>query len=91
MRIDRTRDNHWILKFLSGKKSILQLKKKNMRLEKTVILPCLALGISNFTMLSTESILSISFTTSLARYGGDMAVGAMTIINSVSQIGRAHV
>ena len=76
----------WILKFLSGKKSILQLKKKNMRLEKTVILPCLALGISNFTMLSTESILSISFTTSLARYGGDMAVGAMTIINSVSQL-----
>ena len=76
----------WILKFLSGKKTILQLKKKNMRLEKTVILPCLALGISNFTMLSTESILSISFTTSLARYGGDMAVGAMTIINSVSQL-----
>ena len=76
----------WILKFLAGKKTILQLKKKNMRLEKTVILPCLALGISNFTMLSTESILSISFTTSLARYGGDMAVGAMTIINSVSQL-----
>ena len=76
----------WILKFLSGKKTILQLKKKNMLLEKTVILPCLALGISNFTMLSTESILSISFTTSLARYGGDMAVGAMTIINSVSQL-----
>lgn len=76
----------WILKFLSGKKTILQLKKKNMRLEKAVILPCLALGISNFTMLSTESILSISFTTSLSRYGGDMAVGAMTIINSVSQL-----
>ena len=76
----------WILKFLSGKKTILQLKKKNIQLEKAVILPCLALGISNFTMLSTESILSISFTTSLARYGGDMAVGAMTIINSVSQL-----
>ena len=76
----------WILKFLSGKKTILQLKKKNMRLEKAVILPCLALGISNFTMLSTESILSISFTTSLSRYGGDMAVGTMTIINSVSQL-----
>ena len=37
-------------------------------------------------MLSTESILSISFTSSLSRYGGDLAVGAMTIITSVSQL-----
>ena len=49
-------------------------------------MPCLALGISTFVMLSTESILSISFTSSLARYGGDIAVGAMTIITSISQL-----
>lgn len=48
--------------------------------------PCLALGISTFVMLSTESLLSISFTSSLSRYGGDLAVGAMTIITSVSQL-----
>lgn len=76
----------WILRFLSGKKTILRLKKENMRLKKGVILPCLALGVSSFVMLSTESILSISFSTSLARYGGDLAVGAMTIISSVSQL-----
>lgn len=76
----------WILRFLSGKKTILRLKKENMRLKKGIILPCLALGVSSFVMLSTESILSISFSTSLARYGGDLAVGAMTIISSVSQL-----
>lgn len=76
----------WILHFLSGKKTILHLKKENFKLEKEIILPCLALGISTFVMLSTESILSISFTSSLSRYGGDIAVGAMTIITSISQL-----
>lgn len=76
----------WILRFLSGKKTILRLKKENMRLILNVILPCLGLGISTFVMLSTESLLSISFTSSLSRHGGDIAVGAMTIITSVSQL-----
>lgn len=76
----------WILRFLSGKKTILHLKKENFKLEKEIILPCLALGVSTFVMLSTESILSISFTSSLSRYGGDIAVGAMTIITSISQL-----
>ena len=76
----------WILRFLTGKKTILQLKKCNLKLEKKIILPCLALGISTFVMMSTESLLSISFTSSLSRYGGDLAVGAMTIITSVSQL-----
>lgn len=49
-------------------------------------MPCLALGISSFVMLSTESILSVSFTSSLSRYGGDLAVGAMTIITSTNQL-----
>ena len=76
----------WILRFLSGKKTILHLRKENFRLEKDVLMPCLALGISTFVMLSTESILSVSFTSSLSRYGGDIAVGAMTIITSISQL-----
>lgn len=76
----------WILRFLTGKKTILHLKKENMKLVPSIILPCLGLGISTFVMLSTESLLSISFTSSLSRYGGDIAVGAMTIITSVSQL-----
>ena len=76
----------WILRFLTGKQTILHLKKENMKLIPAIFKPCLGLGISTFVMLSTESLLSISFTSSLARYGGDLAVGAMTIINSVCQL-----
>jgi len=76
----------WILRFLTGKKTVLHLRRENMKLIPSIILPCLGLGISTFVMLSTESLLSISFTSSLSRYGGDLAVGAMTIITSVSQL-----
>jgi putative MATE family efflux protein len=76
----------WILRFLSGTKTMLRLKKENFKAEKKVLLPCLALGISSFVMMSTESLLSVSFTFSLSKYGGDVAVGAMTIITSISQL-----
>ncbi len=76
----------WILLFLTGKKTVLKLKRGNMPLQSKVILPCLGLGISSFVMISTESILSISFTSSLSRYGGDVAVGAMTVLTSINQL-----
>jgi len=76
----------WILLFLTGKKTILKLTVPNMKLEKHVIMPCLGLGISSFVMVSTESILSISFTSSLSRFGGDVAVGAMTVLTSINQL-----
>ncbi len=75
-----------VLRFLTGKQTILKLQVKNLKLKASVILPCLALGISGFIMLSTESLLSISFNSSLSRFGGDLAVGSMTIISSVSQL-----
>ena len=76
----------WIMKFLTGKKTILGLRLRNMKLIPSIILPCLGLGISSFIMVSTESILSISFTSSLARFGGDVAVGAMTVLTSINQL-----
>jgi len=76
----------WILLFLTGKKTILKLKVPNLKLEKRIIMPCLGLGISSFVTVSTESILSISFTSSLARFGGDVAVGAMTVLTSINQL-----
>ena len=76
----------WILKFLTGKQTILKLKAGNMKLIPRIILPCLGLGISTFVMVSTESVLSISFTSSLQRYGGDVAVGAMTVLTSINQL-----
>ncbi len=76
----------WILRFLTGNKTILKLKKENLKLNPKIFGPTLALGISPFIMVSTESLLSISFTTSLAKYGGDVAVGAMTIITSINML-----
>ena len=76
----------WILRFLTGKETILKLRKENMKLDPKIFGPTLALGISPFVMVSTESLLSISFTTSLAKYGGDIAVGAMTIITSINML-----
>ena len=75
----------WVLHFLTGKKTILKLQKKNLRLEAKTILPCVLLGLSPFVMQSTESILNICFNSSLLKYGGDTAVGAMTILGSVMQ------
>lgn len=76
----------WILRFLTSRQTILRLKKENLRLVPSVILPCLGLGLSTFVMLSTESLLSISFTTSLAKFGGDLAVGSMTVMTSIKQL-----
>ena len=75
----------WIISFLRGNKTVLKLKKENFRLSHKIILPCIALGLSPFIMQSTESIISISFNSSLLKYGGDIAVGSMTILASVMQ------
>ena len=76
----------WVLIFLFGRKTNLRLRKENMRLDAKTAMPVLSLGISTFVMMSTESLLVISFNSSLARFGGDLAVGAMTIISSVTQL-----
>ena len=75
----------WVLRFLTGKKTELRIQKRHFRFNPKVMLPVLALGLSPFIMQITESALSISFNTSLYRYGGDLAVGAMTIATSVMQ------
>ena len=76
----------WILKFLTGNKTVLKLRITNLKLVPKVIFPCLGLGISTFVMISTESMLSISFTRSLSGFGGDLAVGAMTVLTSINQL-----
>jgi len=77
----------WVLCFLCGKKSILQIRRKNLRFSIRVMGAVFALGISPFIMQATESLLAICFNTSLQKYGGDIAVGAMTILSSVMQAG----
>ena len=77
----------FVLWFLTkGKRSLLRLKLSSMKLKGSVIGPCLALGISGFVMVATESLLSVCFNSSLQKYGGDLAVGAMTIITSCAQL-----
>lgn len=73
----------WILKFLTGPKSVLRIRKKNLRLSKEIILPAIALGLSPFIMQSTESLISVCFNSSLLKYGGDVAVATMTICSSI--------
>lgn len=75
----------WVLRFLTGKKPVLRLRREILRLQPKVILPCLALGLSPFIMQSTESLISICFNSSLLQYGGDLAVGAMAVLSSVMQ------
>lgn len=75
----------WVVRFLSGEGSMLKLQLKNIRLTPKIVLPCLALGLAPFIMQSTESLIAVCFNTSLQKYGGDLAVGAMTIFTSVMQ------
>lgn len=75
----------WVVRFLTGRKTNLKIRKKYLKIEPRVFLPCMALGLSPFIMQSTESILNICFNSSLLKYGGDVAVGAMTILSSVMQ------
>lgn len=75
----------WVLSFLFGKKTHLKIKPKHLRLIPNIIFPSLALGLSNFIMQASESVISICFNSSLLKYGGDLAVGAMTILTSVMQ------
>lgn len=73
----------WILLFLTGKKTHLKIKKKYLVLKKDIVFMAVALGLSPFIMQFTESVLAVCFNTSLLKYGGDLAVGSMTILNSV--------
>ena len=76
----------WVVRFLTGKRSQLHIRRKHFRLRAKVLLPVVAVGVSPFIMQSTESLVSIAFNTSLLKYGGDPYVGAMTICTSVMQV-----
>ena len=75
----------WVLLFLTGKKTLLRLQRRNLRLSPRILLPCLALGLAPFIMGASESIIAVCYNSSLLAAGGDIAVGAMTILTSVMQ------
>lgn len=75
----------WVLRFLTGPKTKWRLRREYLRPRPKVFLPCLALGLSPFIMQSTESLIAVCFNSSLLKYGGDLAVGAMTVLTSMMQ------
>ena len=75
----------WVLRFLTGPKTKWRLRREHLRPRPKVFLPCLALGLSPFIMQSTESLIAVCFNSSLLKYGGDLAVGAMTVLTSMMQ------
>ncbi len=76
----------WVLVFFNSKHTTLRFRKKYLKPQAKVLMPCIALGLAPFVMQSTESLLSVAFNVSLLKYGGKTAVGAMTIITSLNQI-----
>ena len=76
----------WVLRFLLGKKTKLRIKRENLLPSMKILAPVLALGISPFIMNATEAVINVAFNSSLQKYGGDIAVGAMTICTTVFQM-----
>lgn len=84
--ISQTVSAIWVMLFLCGRRSILKLKKENLKLQKEILVPVLALGASPFIMQATECLVQLTFNTGMQRYGNDYYVGAMTILFSVTQM-----
>lgn len=76
----------WVLRFLTSAKSVIRIRKKNIRFEKEIMKSIAGLGISPFIMQSTESLVMITLNTGLQKYGGDLYVGTMSIMTSVMQL-----
>lgn len=76
----------WVLKFLTGKKAILRLKKEYIHINGARTRRIASLGITGFVMSANSSLVQIACNNQLQLYGGDLYVGIMTIINSVREI-----
>ena len=76
----------WTVGFLISRKSSLTIKWQAMKPDFPVIGNVMALGISPFIMRATESLISIVLNNGLQKYGGDIYVGSLTIMQSVMQM-----
>ncbi len=76
----------WILRFLTGERTLLKLKRSSLQLQKERVKSIVALGLSGFTMSITNSLVQIMYNATLQIYGGDLYVGVMTVINSVREV-----
>lgn len=82
----------WILKFLTGEKAILKLRKKYVfSIEPGIAKNIVTLGFSGFVMLATNSLVQMCCNSTLEAYGGDLYVGVMTVVSSVREIAQQAV
>lgn len=76
----------WVLKFLTGKRTIIKIRPKNLILEKDTVALIISLGISPFVMQATECLIQLTFNTGMLKYGNDMYVALMSIFFSITQL-----
>lgn len=76
----------WALGFLMSKKAILRFRGKNMLPEWGIVKKILALGVTGFVMQASNSLVQIASNTMLLSYGGDLYIGAMTVVNSIREV-----
>lgn len=76
----------WTVGFLISKRSSLTIKPEAMKPDLHIIGSVMALGVSPFIMRATESLISVVLNSGLQRYGGDIYVGSLTIMQSVMQM-----
>ena len=76
----------WVLRFLTGQKAIIPLKRENMTLDGQVVRDIAKLGTANFIMQGTTCLVQIACNATLQQFGGDLYVGVMTVVNSVREI-----
>lgn len=76
----------WVLRFLTGKKAMLTIKRKNLRVEWKLVREITTLGMSGFIMQGTNCLVQVVCNATLKIFGGDLYVGIMTVVNSVREI-----
>lgn len=76
----------WVVKFLTGKKTILKIRLKNLKLKKDIVISVLSIGISPFIMQATECLIQLTFNNGMLRYGNDLYVALMSILFSLMQL-----
>ncbi|WP_251859961.1 MATE family efflux transporter [Clostridium sp. Marseille-Q2269] len=84
--ISQTANTLWVLRYFTGRTSTLKLKKENFKVEKKIFLEIVSIGMAPFALQLAASVVTIISNNALKTTGGDLAIGAMTVINSISLI-----
>jgi Na+-driven multidrug efflux pump len=76
----------WVLRFLTGKKVLIPLRRKNIAVSKDITKDICKLGTAGFIMQGTNCLVQVACNSTLQTFGGDLYVGIMTVTNSVREI-----